>query len=74
MAAPVHASGRRGRSATLYLFKTQASGAPLHGPWPTDFGLAMLDEFYRVLGREENDQVYRGEVRTKFSIFFVNAN
>jgi hypothetical protein len=73
MAAPVHASSRRGRSVTSYLFKTQVSGTPLHGPRPTDFSLALLDEYYRVLGREEMDLVYRGEVRPKSFISVVNA-
>lgn len=55
---------RRGRSSTYY-FKNQCYGQPIQALRPTDFKLALRDELSRVLGHEETDLVYRGEVKPK---------
>ncbi|KAJ7886262.1 hypothetical protein B0H14DRAFT_3431472 [Mycena olivaceomarginata] len=63
---------RRGRSST-YCFKNQRYGQPIQSLRPTDFKLALCDELHRVLGREETDLVYRGEIPPNESCVPSNA-
>lgn len=53
---------RRGRSAVPYAFPHQPMGQPIRGPQPTDYRIALHQELIRVLHRETEDSIYRGEV------------
>jgi hypothetical protein len=52
----------KNRSAAQFTFKNQPHGHPIKGQEPTNFRDALLDELPRVLHREDNDLVYRGDV------------
>ncbi|KAJ7167276.1 hypothetical protein C8R43DRAFT_945717 [Mycena crocata] len=52
---------RRGRSKTKYIFQHRPHDAPLQAS--TDFHYALADQISRVLDREDNDAVYRGDIK-----------
>ncbi|KAF7372730.1 hypothetical protein MSAN_00478300 [Mycena sanguinolenta] len=56
-------SDRRGRSAHPFTFKNQPLSRPLKTLHATTFHRALRSQSYRVLYREQYDEVYRGEIR-----------
>jgi hypothetical protein len=68
----MEAPDRRGRSAATFTFKNQSYGTPIKTGDPTDFRLAIVDEVYRVLHREDNDPVYRGDMSFYMAIVFLD--
>ncbi|KAJ7859223.1 hypothetical protein B0H14DRAFT_2577387 [Mycena olivaceomarginata] len=61
----------KNRSAAQFIFKNQPHGRPIKGQEPTNFRDALLDELPRVLHREDNDLVYRGDIKPRESCLVV---
>ncbi|KAJ7144884.1 hypothetical protein C8R43DRAFT_1130307 [Mycena crocata] len=51
------------RSSIAFSFKDQPYGEVIQATRPTDYRLALVDELYRTMNRENDDRVYRGEIK-----------
>ncbi|KAJ7675299.1 hypothetical protein B0H17DRAFT_1140374 [Mycena rosella] len=65
--------GRRGRSTDRYNFAMQAPGPPILSKQPYAFVDALLHENQLVMRREDEDPVYRGEIRPEHSSAYLDA-
>ncbi|KAJ7747598.1 hypothetical protein B0H14DRAFT_2636739 [Mycena olivaceomarginata] len=63
---PTHVVDKN-RSAVQFTFKNQPHGRPIKGQEPTNFQDALLDELLHVLHREDNNLVYRGDIKLRES-------
>jgi hypothetical protein len=70
----IHLNPRRGRSAKLWSFVRQPLGPPIRSETPYSFAVVLEHENKFVMGREDADPVYRGDVVSALSSFFSFAH